>query len=39
MRHLKRPALRRLPMLLETPNELPGYAAEIALLRGFEEAE
>ena len=33
------PALRRLPMLLETPNELPGYAAEIALLRGFEEAE
>lgn len=26
-------------VLLETPNELPGYAAEIALLRGFEEAE
>ena len=33
------PALRGLPMVLETPNELPGYAAEIALLRGFEEAE
>ena len=28
------PALRELPMVLETPNELPGYAAEIALLRG-----
>ena len=27
------PALRELPMVLETPNELPGYAAEIALLR------
>ncbi len=27
------PALRGLPMVLETPNELPGYAAEIALLR------
>ena len=24
-----------LPMILETPNELPGYAAEIALLRSF----
>ena len=38
-RIVNHPALRRLPMLLETPNELPGYAAEIALLRGFEEAE
>ena len=28
------PALRHLPFLLETPNELPGYAEEIALLRG-----
>ena len=28
------PALRELPMVLETPNELTGYAAEIALLRG-----
>ena len=27
------PALRELPMILETPNELPGYAREIALLR------
>ena len=38
-RIVNHPALRRLPMLLETPNELSGYAAEIALLRGFEEAE
>lgn len=29
------PHLRDLPMILETPNELPGYAAEISLLRGF----
>ena len=28
------PKLRDLPMILETPNELPGYAAEIAILRG-----
>ena len=27
------PALRHLPFYLETPNELPGYAAEIALMR------
>ena len=27
------PALRQLPFCLETPNELPGYQAEIALLR------
>ena len=27
------PALADKPMILETPNELPGYAAEIALLR------
>ena len=26
-------ALRTLPFYLETPNELPGYAAEIKLLR------
>ena len=32
------PLLRDKPMILETPNELPGYAAEIALLRGkFKE--
>ena len=29
------PALRSLPMILETPNELPGYAQEIALLRSL----
>ena len=30
---LHHPYLRTLPMILETPNELPGYAKEIALLR------
>ena len=30
------PALKDKPMILETPNELPGYQAEIALLRSFE---
>ena len=30
------PALRDKPMILETPNELPGYQAEIALLRDME---
>ena len=30
------PVLKKLPMILETPNELPGYAREIALLRSFE---
>ncbi len=29
------PALKSLPMILETPNELPGYAAEIQLLRNL----
>lgn len=29
-------ALRGLPMVLETPNELPGYEKEIALLRAME---
>lgn len=29
------PRLRDLQMILETPNELSGYAAEISLLRGF----
>ena len=29
------PALADKPMILETPNELPGYAREIALLRGL----
>ena len=31
------PVLKKLPMILETPNELPGYAREIALLRQLEE--
>ena len=31
------PVLKKLPMILETPNELPGYAREIALLRQMEE--
>ena len=32
-RVVNHPALQGLPMVLETPNELPGYAREIALLR------
>ncbi|MBQ6249995.1 MAG: endonuclease IV, partial [Oscillospiraceae bacterium] len=32
-RIVSHPALQGLPMVLETPNELPGYAEEIALLR------
>ena len=31
------PVLSKLPMILETPNELPGYAKEIALLRQMAE--
>ena len=31
---LTHPALANKPMILETPNELPGYAAEIRLLQG-----
>ena len=34
-RIINHPALRHLPFYLETPNELPGYAQEIALLRGI----
>ena len=34
-RIINHPALRHLPFVLETPNELPGYAAEIALLRSL----
>ena len=30
------PLLKGKPMILETPNELPEYAAEIALLRQME---
>ena len=33
VRVINHPALKNLPFYLETPNELPGYAAEIALLR------
>ena len=36
-RVVRHPALRDLPFCLETPNELPGYAAEIALLRQAAE--
>jgi deoxyribonuclease-4 len=36
-RIMTHPALQSLPKLLETPNELPGYAQEIALLRSMEE--
>lgn len=31
------PVLRKLPMILETPNDLPGYAREIALLRQMQK--
>lgn len=34
-RIINHPALRQLPFYLETPNELPGYAEEIALLRSL----
>ncbi|HZK83277.1 MAG TPA: deoxyribonuclease IV [Desulfosporosinus sp.] len=33
VRIINHPSLRNLPFLLETPNELPGYAEEIKLLR------
>lgn len=36
-RIINHPALRNLPFVLETPNELDGYAREIALLRGMRE--
>ena len=32
---INHPLLRGKPMILETPNELPGYAAEIKLLRAL----
>ena len=32
---LQHPILGKLPMILETPNELPGYQAEITLLRSL----
>lgn len=36
-RIVNHPALRSLPLILETPNDLDGYAAEIAALRSMEE--
>ena len=38
VRLIRHPRLRSLPFILETPNELPGYQAEIALLRGRADA-
>ncbi|MGN0978334.1 MAG: deoxyribonuclease IV [Faecousia sp.] len=35
-RIVNHPALKGKPMILETPNELPGYQKEIALLRSLE---
>ena len=35
-RVVRHPALAGLPFVLETPNELEGYAREIALLEGAE---
>ena len=37
-RIVSHPALRDLPFILETPNELDGYAREIELLRGLQTA-
>jgi len=31
------PLLQGKPLVLETPNELPGYAREIAMLRGYRK--
>ena len=36
-RVVNHPALKNLPFCLETPNELPGYAKEIALVRSLAE--
>ena len=36
-RVVRHPALKDLPFCLETPNELPGYAREIALMRAQAE--
>ena len=36
-RIVNHPALRDKPMILETPNELPGYQKEIALLRSLSQ--
>lgn len=39
VRVINHPALKQLPFCLETPNELDGYAREIALLRSKREDE
>ncbi|MBM6920357.1 deoxyribonuclease IV [Phocea massiliensis] len=39
VRVINHPSLCHLPFFLETPNELPGYASEIALLRGRRAEE
>ena len=36
-RIVRHPALKRLPFCLETPNDLPGYAREIAVMREIAE--
>ena len=36
-RIVRHPALQGLPFCLETPNDLPGYAREIALMREMAE--
>lgn len=36
-RIVNHPVLKDLPMFLETPNELPGYAEEIALLKSLQK--
>ena len=38
-RIINHPALRHLPFFLETPNELDGYAAEIAQLKALYRAD
>ena len=38
-RIINHPAMRELPFFLETPNELPGYKKEIALLRSLRQEE
>ena len=37
-RIVRHPALKHLPFCLETPNDLPGYAREIAVMREIAEA-
>ena len=37
VRVVNHPALKNLPFCLETPNELPGYAKEIALMQSLAE--